>query len=102
LQGLEISAALMERALGKNNLAALQKEIGVLPAYHMTDVQAEAVVRLQLGQLAALERDEIFKEFHQLRQQIHGHEELLADEKRIRDLIRADLVHLRDKYSNER
>ena len=88
--------------VGKENFAALQKEIGVQAGYHMTEVQADAVVRLQLGQLAALERDEIFKEFNQLRQEIHGYEELLANEKRIRDLIRADLVHLRDKYSNER
>ena len=72
------------------------------PGYHMTEVQADAVVRLQLGQLAALERDEIFKEYNQLRQQIHGYEELLANEKRIRDVIRDDLVHLRDKYGDER
>ena len=35
----------------------------------MTEAQAEAVVRLQLGQLAALERDEIFKEYNDLREQ---------------------------------
>ena len=92
----------MERALGAENFAALQKEIGVLAGYHMTEAQADAVVRLQLGQLAALERDEIFKEFNELRRQIHGYEELLANEKNILDLIRADLVHLRDKYGNER
>ena len=102
LQELEVSAALMERALGAENFAALQKESASWPAYHMTEVQAEAVVRLQLGQLAALERDEIFKEFNQLRQQIRGYEELLANEKSIRTVIRDDLIHLRDKYGNER
>ena len=35
----------------------------------MTEAQAEAVVRMQLGQLAALERDEIFKEYNELRGQ---------------------------------
>ena len=49
--------------------------------YHMTEAQAEAVVRLQLGQLAALERDEILKEYNDLREQIRGYEELLADER---------------------
>ena len=38
-------------------------------SYRMTEAQAEAVVRLQLGQLAALERDEIFKEYNDLREQ---------------------------------
>jgi len=102
LQNMEVSAALMERALGAENFAALQKELGVLATYQMTEVQADAVVRLQLGQLAALERDEIFKEFALLRQQVRTYEELLANDKNIRQIIRDDLIHLRDKYGNPR
>jgi DNA gyrase subunit A len=68
----------------------------------MTEAQSEAVVRLQLGQLAALERDEILKEYNQLREQIHGYEALLSSEKNILALIRADMVELRDKYADER
>ncbi len=49
----------------------------------MTEAQAEAVVRLQLGQLAALERDEIFKEYNQLREHIRGYEDLLSSEQKI-------------------
>ena len=45
----------------------------------MTEAQAEAVVRLQLGQLAALERDEILKEYNDLRGKIRGYEELLGE-----------------------
>jgi len=60
------------------------------------------VVRLQLGQLAALERDEILKEFHELRSQIRGYEELLASERNILAVIRKDTEHLRDKYGEER
>ncbi len=102
LQGLEVSAALMQRALGDAHFAALQKEIGTHDAYHMSEAQAEAVVRLQLGQLAALERDEIFKEYNELRGQITSYEELLSSEKNLLAVIRADTVHLRDKYGEER
>ena len=45
----------------------------------MTEAQAEAVVRMQLGQLAALERDEIIKEYNDLRGKIVGYEELLGE-----------------------
>ena len=38
----------------------------------MTEAQADAVVRLQLGQLAALERDEILKEYQDLRGKIRA------------------------------
>ena len=58
LQNLEVTAAVLSRALGAEHFASLQSEIGVQASYRMTEQQADAVVRLQLGQLAALERDE--------------------------------------------
>jgi DNA gyrase subunit A len=102
LQNLEVAAAVLERALGADHFRALQAEIGALPVYRMTEVQAEAVVRLQLGQLAALERDEIFKEYNGLRQQIRSYEELLSSERNILAVVRRDLEQLRDKYGDDR
>src|SRR5207245_3475728 len=100
LQNLEVAAAVLGRALGDEHLAALQREIGVHAGYRMTEAQAEAVVRLQLGQLAALERDEIFKEYNELRGLIIGYEELLSADKNILQVVCADLVALSDKYSD--
>ena len=102
LQNLEVAASLLDRALGHENFAALQSELGVSASYRMTEAQAEAVVRLQLGQLAALERDEIVKEYNELRGQIRAHEQLLASERNIFDVVRGDLVELRNKYGNDR
>ncbi len=105
LKDFAVAAAVLERALGAEHFAALRREIGTHPTYSMTEAQADAVVRLQLGQLAALERDEILKEYNELRRQIVGYEALLdpADNHRaIRNVIRADLLELRDKYGNER
>jgi DNA gyrase subunit A len=105
LKNLQVAAAVLERALGAEHFAALQREIGQSDTYSMTEVQADAVVRLQLGQLAALERDEILKEYNELRRQIVSYEALLSPEdnyRAIREVIRADLGELRDKYGNER
>jgi DNA gyrase subunit A len=105
LKDFAVAAAVLERALGAEHFAALRREIGTHPTYSMTDAQADAVVRLQLGQLAALERDEILKEYNELRKQIVSYEALLdpADNYRaIRSVIRADLLELRDRYGNER
>jgi DNA gyrase subunit A len=102
LQGMAVSAALLERALGGEHFAALQREIGVQTEYHLTEAQAEAVVRMQLGQLARLQRDEIIKEYNELRTKIIGYETLLSSERGILDLIKADLVELRDKYGDDR
>jgi DNA gyrase subunit A len=102
LQNLSVAAAILERALGAAHFAALQREIGVHDSYTMSEAQAEAVVRMQLGQLAALERDEIFKEYNDLREKILGYERLLSSERNILDVVKADLTELRDKYGDER
>jgi DNA gyrase subunit A len=102
LQGLEVAAAVMSRALGDEHFQALQREIGVQASYRMTEAQAEAVVRMQLGQLAALESDEIFKEYNDLRGKILGYEQLLSSEQNIRAVIKGDLRELRDKYGDDR
>ena len=113
LQGMEVAASLMERAIGVGPLTALVEELRkdaesrglafTIPAfYKMTEAQAEAVVRLQLGQLAALESDEILKEYNKLRVEIRGYETLLSDEANVRAVIRADLEQMRDKYGDVR
>jgi DNA gyrase subunit A len=102
LIALAVSAAMLQRAIGDEPFAALQRELGVADVYHMTEQQAEAVVRLQLGQLAALERDEIFKEYSGLREHIVEYERLLSDEANIRAVVRKDLVDLGDKYGDDR
>jgi DNA gyrase subunit A len=102
LQNLEVSAAVLQRALGDEHFAAFQREIGAHATYHLSEAQAEAVVRMQLGQLAALERDEIIKEYNGLRQEIVRYEELLSSDQNILAVIRADLEEMRDKYGDER
>ncbi len=102
LQGLAVPASLMERALGAAAFGALQRELGALAEYSMTEQQAEAVVRLQLGQLAALESDEILKEYITLRDLIRGYETLLSDDANVHRIIRDDLEKMAAKYGDDR
>jgi DNA gyrase subunit A len=102
LMGLAVAAAVMSRALGDEPFAALQRELGTLDSYRMTEAQAEAVVNLRLGQLAALERDEIFKEYTSLREHIRSYEALLADDGAVLAVVRADLTEMKTKYSDDR
>lgn len=102
LQAMPVASAVLERALGAENFTALVREIGRQDVYRMTEAQSDAVVRLQLGQLARLQRDEIVKEYGDLRVKIVGLEELISSEQNIRAVIRKDLVELRDKFGDER
>lgn len=102
LQQMAVPAAMLQRAIGDEAFSALQREVGVNEQYRMTEAQAEAVVRLQLGQLAALESDEILKEYLKLRDEIRAHETLLSDDANIRAVIRTDLEEMRNKYGDDR
>ncbi|AMV22989.1 DNA gyrase subunit A [Gemmata sp. SH-PL17] len=102
LQGLAVPSSLMQRAIGEAAFDALQRELGTVSEYRMTEAQAEAVVRLQLGQLAALESDEILKEYLQLRDLIRGYETLLSDDANVRAVIRDDLEKMAAKYGDAR
>ncbi len=102
LQAMTVAAAVLQRAIGDEAFVALTRELGTSDVYQMTEQQAEAVVRLQLGQLAALERDEIYKEYAGLREQIVGYEALLGDDGNILAVVRADLEEMKTKYGDGR
>jgi DNA gyrase subunit A len=102
LQAMPVAAAVLERALGSENFTALVREIGQQAEYRMTDAQADAVVRLQLGQLARLQRDEIIKEYGDLRVKIIGYETLISTEQNILEVIKHDLQELRSKFGDDR
>lgn len=113
LQESKVPAALLERAIGTEAFTALEREFeaealaqgrtfAARSDYQMTEAQAEAIVRLQLGQLANLETEEILKEYRGLREQIRGYETLLSDEANIRAVIRADLEQMAEKYGDAR
>ncbi len=102
LQNMQVAAAVLERAIGAAAFAALQRELGSLVTFQMSEAQSEAIVRMQLGQLAALEQDEIFKEYSKLRQEIVAYEDLLASDVKIDEIIRGDLETIRDRYGDKR
>ena len=102
LQDMTVAAIVMKTAIGDDAFSALERELGVAEFYRMTEQQAEAVVRLQLGQLAALERDEIYREYSKLRDEIIAHETLLSDEANVYALIRSDLEEMRDRFGDDR
>ena len=102
LQGMGVSLELMKSALGEVAFGILQSEIGLRDEYRMTELQAEAILRMQLGQLANLERDEILKEYNGIRDEIRSYEAILGSDAMVDDIIRADLELMRDRFGNDR
>ena len=102
LTHIQTPAALLERALGADGFAMLQTERGVAETYGLSPVQADAILRLTLGQLVNLEQEKLSGEHRELLVKMGDFQRLLSSEANIRGLIRAELVELEQKYGEDR
>ncbi len=102
LQQIEIAAELVARALGDEGFAQYQEEQGVRETYSLSANQSEAIVSMQLGSLANLERENLQGEHRQLLESIADCKRILSDEANIRALIRDDMDDVKRKFPARR
>ncbi len=102
LMGVEAPASMMQRALGDEGFKLFQQERGVRDTYTLTAVQADAILKMTLGQLVNLEQEKLAGEHHKLLEEITEHQRILSDEKNIRAIIRSDCLELKRKYGDKR
>ncbi len=74
----------------------------LMERFHLSEMQAQAILDMQLRRLAALERQKIEDEQRQTLERIAFLEDLLASPKKILELIKTDLVELAEKYGDDR
>jgi len=102
LMGIEVPAALMQRALGDDGFAVFQKERGAAENYTLTSVQADAILKMTLGQLVNLEQEKLAGEHRKLLEEITEYMRILSDDKIILGMIRDDMVEIKKKHGNAR
>ena len=102
LMGVKCPAAMMERALGEEGFKLFQDERGVESEYSLTAVQADAILRMTLGQLVNLEQERLTDEHKSLITEISEYLRILSDEQNILDIVKEDLQEIRRKYSDAR
>ena len=102
LQKITVPGELIARALGEKGYGSFQEERGVAEAYSLSQTQAEAIVAMQLGSLAGLERDKLGEEFSKLLDEIFEFVRILSDEANILAIIRGEMDMLAAKYSDKR
>jgi len=96
-----------------NNIEAVIKTIraaedadvaktNLMKKFKLSELQAQAILDMQLRRLAALERWKIEEEHKQVQAQIDHLEDLLAHPKKILALIQSDLNELSEKFGDDR
>ena len=74
----------------------------LMARFSLSDVQAQAICDMRLIQLQRLNREKLFAEAKELEERIEYYKELLADENRIKSVLKDELAALRDKYGDAR
>jgi len=75
---------------------------GLMSQFSLSEVQARAILDMRLQRLTGLERDKIKAEYEELMKTIQGLKDLLSQENLRMDVIKEELITIREKYGDER
>ena len=74
----------------------------LMKRFGLDDVQAQAICDMRLISLQGLNREKLEAEYKELEGKIAYYQELLADEAKLRGVLRQELIDLRDKFGDKR
>ena len=74
----------------------------LISKYSLTEIQADAILELRLRRLTGLEREKIEAELQELLEKIKYYKEILASEEKVLEIIKTELLEIKEKYADER
>ena len=74
----------------------------LMERFNLDDVQAQAICDMRLIALQGLNREKLEAEYKELEVKIAYYQELLADEAKMRGVLREELIEIRDKFGDKR
>lgn len=104
LEGLKIALDNLDRIIDtiRRSQSAESARKNLMAAFSLTQVQAQAILDMQLRRLAALERKKVTDEYTEVLKTIAYLEDLLANPRKVLFLIKQDISELKEKYGDPR
>ncbi|MFA5438057.1 MAG: DNA gyrase subunit A, partial [Candidatus Omnitrophota bacterium] len=104
LEGLKIALKFIDRIIKviKTSKSVDVARVNLMKEFGLSEIQAQAILEMQLQRLTALERDKIDAEYAELLKKIELCRSILASEKKIEGIIKYELEELKKKYGDER
>ncbi|MDD4182413.1 MAG: DNA gyrase subunit A [Candidatus Omnitrophica bacterium] len=104
LEGLKIALKYLDQvvALIKKSKNVQEAKENLMKKFSLSEVQAQAILDMQLARLCALERDKIDQEYLELLKKIELYNSILASEKKQEALIKEELKILKEQFADER
>ena len=104
LEGLKIAIDFIDEVISiiRNSKDQATAKVNLMERFGLDDVQAQAIVQMRLGQLTNMERTKIEDEIAALKTKIEEYNSILADEGRQREIIKEELIVIRNKFADPR
>ncbi|MBQ3216434.1 MAG: DNA gyrase subunit A [Oscillospiraceae bacterium] len=74
----------------------------LMERFGLSEVQAQAILDMQLKRLQGLEKDKLLAEFRELEERIAYYQRVLSDNELVRAILKEELTAVRDKYGDKR
>ena len=104
LEGLKIALDFIDEVINiirKSKTIPESKE-ALSERFGLDDLQTTAIVQMQLGKLAGMEKQKIEDELKEKLDFIKDCEAILADHSKVLDIVKTEALNLRDRYSDDR
>ena len=104
LEGLKVALDFIDEVISiiRNSKTIPESKEALSERFGLDDIQTTAIVQMQLGKLAGLEKQKILDELQEKLDFIKECEEILASREKILDIVKTEALNLRDKYSDDR
>ena len=104
LEGLKIALDFIDEVIkilraSKDQASGKQ---ALIDRFGLTEIQADAIVKMRLGQLTGLERTKIEEELAALMAKIQEYNEILASEAKVKEIVKTEAQAIGDKFRDER
>lgn len=104
LEGLKIALDNIDEVvkLIRSSKSDQDAKEGLMSRFGLDDIQSQAILDMRLRRLTGLEREKIEEELEQLIELIKDLRDILANEQRVLDIIKEEMLEIKDKYADER
>ncbi len=102
LEGLRIALSNIDEIINiiRNSYDDAKEKL--MERFSMSEIQAQSVLDMRLGQLQKLNGEKIEDEYSELVERVSFYEKLLADREALMEQIKKELIEIRDRYGDER
>ncbi len=104
LQGFKLALENLDEVIQiiKSSATPAEAKQRLIERFSFSEIQAQAILELRLHRLTGMERDKILEELAQILAQIKRLKEILASEVEILNIIKTELLEVKEKFANPR